>query len=124
MPEHPITTANSFFVKTIGITTCLIALYDIIYFYLFITQIANRTLEHRSQHLFTTLLVTNAIVLPVSFVLLAIYLRHVVKNLQLNRNQKILWVLSFLFLPVFSMLVYWYKQLWAPHSAASISRKI
>ncbi len=123
MPKPQITKINNFFVKTIGTITYLITLYDIIYFYTFFTQISNRTLEHRSQHLFKTLLVTNAIALPISFILLAVYLRHIAKNEQLDGTNKVMWVLLLLFLPPFSMLVYWHKQLWTPFASANAHRK-
>ena len=60
-----------------------------------------------------------AVVFPLHFltiiliwVLMIFYIIHVVKNQRLSKDQRVLWILLFVFVNIIAMLIYYFMYIW------------
>lgn len=51
----------------------------------------------------------------ISFGLLVYYILHVLNNIEIDNNEKIVWIIAFLLGNILIFPVYWYMRIWKNH---------
>lgn len=119
MSQHTTTS----FVRNLGIVTILAAIYDLVIVIFYFTQVAHFGAAQRNPQALKTFSTFNAFTLSTNLILLIIYLRHTIKNSQLDYNGKVLWIASLVLLSPLSMVAYWYSRLRISQPVSKITRQ-
>ncbi len=61
---------------------------------------------------FASIFIMLALIVLVSLGLLIFYIVHAVNNKALNSNERLMWILLFIFLPSIAFIIYWILRIW------------
>jgi TM2 domain-containing membrane protein YozV len=68
------------------------------------------------------IMIPSMIISLLSIGLLIFYLIHVAKNNSLNTNERLIWILIFVFAGIIGFPIYWYMQIWKAPASTNYPR--
>lgn len=106
--------------RSAAMTIAALSAWPILYFCIFFGFILFMMVAGGSEQqsgwplLFKSVIVLHLLTILLMFVLLAIYIVHLVRTDLIAKDQKVIWLLVLFFGNVFAYPVYWYLFIWKP----------